>query len=165
MNRILFGTIASVVIAAINICPVLAASYRVTKVVDGDTIMVQVGKKLEAVRLVGIDAPELSSGIKTKKGCFATQARDFLSKKLVGKYVTLSGDWLSGDKDYYGRLLRYVYLKGEDINRTLVLKGYARQYKFWNNDYLKRADYTLMESVAMISNRGLWNKQMCPMNR
>ena len=165
MKKVIFGIIMSVGIATINICPVLATSYQVVKVVDGDTIIVQMGKKTEAVRLVGIDAPELSSSYKTKKGCFAVQARDSLNKKLVGKYVTLSGDRLSGDKDYYGRLLRYVYLNGEDVNRWLVLKGYARQYKFWNNDYVKRPDYMLMEVVAKVSNQGLWNKRVCPMNR
>lgn len=162
---ITIGIIAATGITAMNAEFVSAASYRVTKVVDGDTISVRMGKNDVLVRLIGVDAPELSSRSNTKKGCFAAQAKDYLSRKLLGKNVTLNGDYLSGDKDYYGRLLRYVYLNGEDISRTLVLNGYARQYKYWNNDYMNRYSYTLLESVARATWRGLWNPWTCPVNR
>ena len=161
-------TIGIIAVASITVMSaefVSAASYRVTKVVDGDTIAVRMGKNDVSVRLIGVDAPELSSRSNTKKGCFAAQSKDYLSRKLLGKYVTLSGDYLSCDKDYYGRLLRYVYLNGEDISRTLVLNGYARQYKYWNNDYMNRYSYTLLETAARATWRGLWNHWTCPVNR
>lgn len=162
---ITIGIIAATGIVVMNAGFVSAAGYRVTKVVDGDTISVRMGKNDVLVRLIGVDAPELSSRSNTKKGCFAAQAKDYLSRKILGKYVTLSGDYLSGDKDYYGRLLRYVYLNGEDISRTLVFNGYARQYKYWNNDYMNRYSYTLLESAAHATWRGLWNPWACPVNR
>ena len=163
--QIAIGIIAAASITVMSAEFASAAGYRVTKVVDGDTISVRMGKNDVSVRLIGVDAPELSSRSNTKKGCFAAQAKDYLSRKLLGKYVTLSGDYLSGDKDYYGRLLRYVYLNGEDVSRTLVLNGYARQYKYWNNDYMNRYSYTLLESAAHATWRGLWNPWTCPVNR
>jgi endonuclease YncB( thermonuclease family) len=87
MNRIVVSVIFPACLVITSVVDVSAASYRVTKVVDGDTIVVRIGKKDEVVRLVGIDAPELSSSAKTKKGCYAVQARDFLNRKLVGNML------------------------------------------------------------------------------
>lgn len=142
-----------------------AASYRVTSVIDGDTIKVNYNGKITTVRLIGVDAPEITSKATTKKGCYATQAKNYLTNRLLGKYVTLKSDALSGDKDYYGRLLRYVYLGNEEIDRTLVANGYAREYKFWLNNYSRRSSYLSAQAAAQRARKGLWNLNVCSMNQ
>jgi len=143
----------------------MAKSYKVVSVTDGDTIRVQDGRNKVYVRLIGVDAPELSSRANTKKGCYAVQSKNYLTRRLLGKYVDLRRDFLSGDKDVYGRLLRYVYLGREEINLSLVLNGYAREYRFYANDYVRRPGYTIAQNTAKIFRRGLWNLRTCSMNR
>ena len=53
----------------------------VTKVVDGDTIIVQIGDQLETVRLLGIDTPEKSGGPRPAE-CFGAEASARLTELL-----------------------------------------------------------------------------------
>ncbi len=168
-RRVLLVVAAGVVIgSSMRTEPTFATkdkSYKVVSVVDGDTIKVQDGRNVFTVRLIGIDAPETNSKNNTKKGCFAVQSRNMLSKKLLGKYVLMKKDVLSGDKDYYGRLLRYVHLGREDVGATMVKYGYAREYRYWKSDYVNRANYLLLQMTAKIFRSGLWNLKLCSMNR
>ena len=47
--------------------------YKVVKVIDGDTIVVDISSKNETVRLTGIDAPEIGGGSSEKK-CFGKES-------------------------------------------------------------------------------------------
>jgi len=97
----------------------------VTWVADGDTLFLDGGAK---VRLLGIDTPETSS-----KDCMAAEATQFTSKFAgKGTKVCVTSDKKAGDKDHYGRLLRYVWIKQDGvpvmINARLVRLGLARVY-------------------------------------
>ncbi len=85
----------------------------VTKVIDGDTIIVEGSKK---IRLLGIDADE--------KGypCYYS-AKEALEEKILNKRVRLECDLK--DKDIYGRYLRYVFVDNENINVWMVRNGFA----------------------------------------
>lgn len=85
----------------------------VTKVLDGDTIIVEGGVH---VRLLGIDADE--------KGypCYEP-AKKRLEQLLLNKEVFLEKD--KTDIDKYGRCLRYVFLGKKNINLELVKEGLA----------------------------------------
>jgi len=85
----------------------------VTKVLDGDTIIVQGGIH---VRLLGIDADEKDYP------CHGT-ARQRLEELILGKTVVLEMD--NEDLDQYGRQLRFVFLNGCNINQQLVAEGLA----------------------------------------
>jgi micrococcal nuclease len=108
---------------------------------DGDTIEVATGEK---VRLIGIDAPELS-----KPG--GDIARNFLACLVSNKLVTL----MKGDKntDSYGRLLRYVYVDNVCINEEMIKNGYAeaRYIPETNREY-----YINLEIEAEINRLALW---------
>src|SRR5687768_14007842 len=58
---------------------------KVTRVIDGDTIHVRVGKRTEKVRLLGIDAPE-------RGACFSDKAAAQLRRFVMNKIVRLHGD-------------------------------------------------------------------------
>lgn len=74
--------------------------------VDGDTIDVAVGRSVERVRLIGIDAPEVAHGDRPAE-CFALEADDRLAALApVGAAVRLERDVVP--RDDYGRLLAYV---------------------------------------------------------
>ena len=99
----------------------LNRSTTVYRVIDGDTFITNKGDK---VRMIGIDAPELPSldGIKSKM---------YLYDLIKGKTITLQKDNYSRNKDKYGRLLRYVYLNGQDVNLLMLKQGYAKQYNYF----------------------------------
>tara|TARA_Y100000361_G_scaffold55959_1_gene48813 strand:- start:127 stop:474 length:348 start_codon:yes stop_codon:yes gene_type:complete len=99
----------------------LNRSTTVYRVIDGDTFVTNKGDK---VRMIGIDAPELPSldGIKSKM---------YLYNLIKGKTITLQKDNNLHDKDKYGRLLRYVYLNGQDVNLLMLKQGYAKQYNYF----------------------------------
>src|SRR3954469_1269625 len=113
---------AAVALVALLAVPVASsgpqASYAVERVIDGDTIVVSSGAH---VRLVQIDAPELSSG-----ECYATAARSTLARLLpVGTRVRLELDPRLDHVDRYGRTLAYVRKGSENVNVTLVARGAA----------------------------------------
>lgn len=87
----------------------------VTKVIDGDTIVIEG----DSVRLLGIDADE--------KGypCYKP-AKQRLEELVLNKTVYLEPD--KQDKDKYGRYLRYVFVGKENINLRLVKEGLAIAY-------------------------------------
>ena len=91
---------------------------QVIKVVDGDTISVDIGGVTYSVRYIGIDCPETGNWMAAE----ATQANFDL---VGGKIVYLEKD--VSETDRYDRLLRYVFLAdGTFVNAKLVRLGYAR---------------------------------------
>ena len=87
-----------VLVFAIMDCIQLADTVSCTAVIDGDTIRLDTG---ETVRLIGIDAPELS-----QPG--GELSRQYLAQMILGKKITL--DRGCEDRDKYNRLLRFVYI-------------------------------------------------------
>lgn len=132
--------------------PAQSASVYVTRVVDGDTIEVQLGGQEEDVRYIGVDTPET-----VKPGapvdCFGPQASTFNHRLVERRRVRLVFD--SERRDVYGRLLAYVYLGDRFVNAELVRRGLARTLSIPPNDRfaerLKR-----LEIAAARRGRGLW---------
>ncbi|MFN8533822.1 MAG: thermonuclease family protein [Dehalococcoidia bacterium] len=124
----------------------------VTHVTDGDTIQVSAGGRIEAVRLIGINTPELGSAPE----CYGAQAADFAATLLpVGTPVWLERD--VSDRDGFGRLLRYVWLTdGTQVNYVLALEGYAQSSSF-PPDVRWQTEIRAAEQAARESGRGLWS--------
>ena len=85
----------------------------VTKIIDGDTVVVSGG---DSVRLLGIDCDERG------RECY-TSAKNRIDELLLGKEASLESD--KEDKDQYKRLLRYIFLDGENINVKMVEEGFC----------------------------------------
>ena len=77
---------------------------RVTRVVDGDTIEVRLGGRVEDVRLIGVDTPETVKP-DTPVQCFGPRASHFTQRRLDGRRVRLV--FGAERRDVYGRLLAY----------------------------------------------------------
>ncbi|WFP52045.1 thermonuclease family protein [Methylomonas sp. EFPC3] len=94
--------------------------YRVEKVFDGDTILLDDGRK---VRLLGINTPEIAGRIKSAEAG-GEQAKQWLRLKLEQRKVFLQGDVEKQDK--YQRTLAYVFNENKQlINVELVKRGLA----------------------------------------
>jgi micrococcal nuclease len=129
-----------------------SATVYVSRVVDGDTIEVQLDGEEEDVRYIGVDTPETVKP-DTPVQCFGPQASGFNHRLVEGKRVRLV--FGVERRDVYGRLLAYVYLDGRFVNAELVRRGLARTLTIPPNDrfagQLKR-----LEIAAARAGRGLW---------
>lgn len=95
---------------------------KVTSVIDGDTIIVVIDGRYEKVRLLGINAPEMSD-TRPKVKCFARNAKKKTEETLIGLTVTLVADKSQANRDRYGRLLRYLYRNKDLFNEWIIRKG------------------------------------------
>jgi micrococcal nuclease len=137
----------------------------VTRVVDGDTIVVRVDGRVATVRLIGIDTPETKDPRKPVQ-CFGREASAHTGELLpVGAAVRLAYDVERNDR--YGRTLAYVYRvdrtadagKGSFVNAALVRDGYASSYTYPPN--VAHADeFVALQHDARDAGRGLWGA--CP---
>jgi micrococcal nuclease len=129
-----------------------SARAYVTRVVDGDTIEVQLPAGEEDVRYIGVDTPET-----VKPGapvdCFGPEASSFNHQLVERRQVRLVfGEEL---RDQYGRLLAYVYLGDRFVNAELVRRGLARTLSIPPNDRFEER-LKRLEIAAARAGRGLW---------
>jgi len=126
-----------------------AYAQLVTRVVDGDTFIVQgVGR----VRLIGVDTPETVDPSRPVQ-YFGKEASAFTHRMAEGKVVRLEFD--AERKDRFGRTLAYVYLPdGTFLNAELVKQGYGYAYTQFPFRYLEQ--FRVYEREARGAGRGLW---------
>jgi len=131
-----------------SLAPGEEARATVSRVVDGDTVMVTpaVGGN-DAVRLIGVDTPERGEPHYPEATRYA---RENLDGERVGLELGVETE------DDYGRLLAYVYLPdGEMFNEALVREGYAQVATFPpNTRYLGRFEEAQEEARG--AERGIW---------
>ena len=124
----------------------------VTRVVDGDTVEVQLGGVEEDVRYIGVDTPEsVAPGQPVE--CFGKDASEFNRNLVEGERVRL--DYGAERRDQYGRLLAYVYLGDDFVNAELVRRGYARTLTIAPNDDFEGL-FARLQQRAANAGRGLW---------
>ena len=131
--------------------------YSVVKVVDGDTIDVVIDDKTERLRLIGINTPETADPRKPVE-CFGREASNRAKELLDGKKVSLESDPLQGERDKYGRLLRYVFLEnGSNFNLKMIEDGYAYEYTY-DGSYKYQQEFKLAQKKAEENKTGLWGE-------
>ncbi|MEH7463371.1 thermonuclease family protein [Bacillus thuringiensis] len=128
----------------------------VLKNIDGDTLKVKLENgKEETVRFLLIDTPETKHprlGVQP----FGPEASAFTKKYASeGKKIQLELD--VSEREKYGRLLAYVWVDGQMINRLLVEQGLARvAYVYAPNtkyvDYLRE-----FQTKAQANKKGIWS--------
>jgi len=136
-----------------------AVEARVTRVVDGDTVVARLaGGARERVRYIGIDTPE-SVKPDTPVQCFAEQASHRNAALVAGRAVLLRLD--AERRDRYGRLLAYVYRRADGlfVNAALVRDGYAETLRIPPNTAHAR-ELSRLERSARERGAGLWGA--CP---
>ena len=123
-----------------------------TRVIDGDTIEVDLDGEIVDVRLIGIDTPETVDPSEPV-GCYGPAASDFTTKMLEGQEVGIEFDVERLDR--YGRTLAYVWLGDQLFNEVLVSEGFAQVSTYppnvkYVNVFLKA------QREARSAGRGLW---------
>jgi micrococcal nuclease len=122
----------------------------VVRVVDGDTIHVQLGDRVEKVRYIGMNTPETHHPSRGEEpgGREATE----VNRQLVdGQRVRLELDAQVPD----GRVLAYVWVGNVMVNAELVRRGYAQVMTIPPN--VKHAElFVRLQREAREAGRGLW---------
>lgn len=132
---------------------------RVTEVVDGDTIRVEVNGEVYPVRYIGIDAPETVHPSEPVQW-MGPEASEANRRLVAGQIVYLEQD--VSDTDRYGRLLRYVFLAdGTFVNAELVRLGYALSSTY-PPDVRHQELLRQMQREAREMARGLWGPTPVP---
>ena len=132
-----------------------AGTATVDSVRDGDTILLEDGRR---VRLVQIDAPEL--GVE----CWGDEAADALEVLApAGTELRLERDPGLDDVDRHGRLLRYAHAGATNLNVETVRIGAAAPYFYRGERGLHARALTAAARAARSARRGLWAD--CPAAR
>lgn len=118
---------------------------RVVSVHDGDTLTVLIDSRQVRVRLVGIDAPELSQA-------FGRRSRDSLAGMCAGTTATID----ERGRDRYGRTLGRVTCHSVDANAEQVRRGMAWVFVRYAP---KNTPLYRFQAEARLDGRGLWAEQ------
>jgi len=137
-----------------------AKFYSVIKVVDGDTIAIQMDGQSQTIRLIGIDTPETVHPSKPVE-CFGVEASNKAKNVLAGVKVGIEKDSTQGTYDKYNRLLAYVILEdGTNFNKLMIEEGYAYEYTY-NSSYKYQNEFKLAQKQAQTNKLGLWADGVC----
>src|SRR5512132_2873827 len=120
---LLVAVLLALLLAASSVAAAGGLEGPVVRVVDGDTIHVRIGERVEKVRYIGVNTPEVHHPRKGEEpgGREAARVNDAL---VAHRRVRLELDVQSRDR--YGRLLAYVWVGDVMVNAELVRQGYAQ---------------------------------------
>ena len=129
-----------------------AIEGTVVRVVDGDTIHVQLADRVEKVRYIGVDSPEIHHPVKGEEP--GGRAAASVNRGLVeGRRVRLELDVRTRDR--WGRLLAYVWVGDTMVNAELIRLGYAQVMTVPPN--VRYQDlFVKLQREAREAGRGLW---------
>ena len=148
--------------------PGIGYPAQVIRVIDGDTLRILFPDgHQETVRLLGVDAPELSPD-DNEPGSFpgvsdplllagwGEEASLALRRELAGREVTVTTDRAAGERDRYGRLLAYLSTgNGTDIGELLLSRGLTRVYTA--ESFARKERYFAVQHAAMQKRIGIWS--------
>jgi micrococcal nuclease len=116
--------------------------FIVERVVDGDTVVLNNSEK---VRLLGINTPEKNMPLYEK-------AKIFLESLILNKTVFVE----LVERDRYGRILGYIFVKERHINQLILENGFGHLY-YYDKD--ERYDEMFKaEEFARENSLGIWGR-------
>jgi len=133
----------------------LEANATMERVVDGDTIIIDLNGERERVRLLGIDTPE-SVAENRPDQCYGAESAAYLEALLPeGTAITVIRDVEA--RDQYDRLLAYIVRTSDQlfVNLDLLQQGYAGTLIYEPNSHYRDL-FEDAEDAAANAGVGLW---------
>jgi endonuclease YncB( thermonuclease family) len=118
----------------------------VTKIVDGDTIDVQLASGPIRVRIWGIDAPEHDQP-------YGAKAKELITKLVSGREVELQPE----GQTTYNRMVARVFANGTDVDAELVKRGAAMAERRYLKQFPDGERYCELEDAARSARSGMWS--------
>lgn len=133
--------------------PLAEDSYAISRVVDGDTIIVAPNTR---VRLLGIDTPETVRPEHPVEP-FGPEATAFTRRFLADGTARLTFDRERFDR--FGRHLAYVWVDGQLLNEELLRAGLARWEPQFNYAEPMKRRFKAAQREAQDAQRGVWSAE------
>lgn len=131
------------------------SNATVERVVDGDTIVADIGGTRERVRLLGIDTPESVAEDRPDQ-CYGAESSEYLKALLPpGTPITIIRDVEARDR--FDRLLGYIVRTDDQlfINLDLIEKGFAGPFSLKPNTFYTEL-FATAAARAEADGVGLW---------
>ena len=134
------------ILFALSVKVIAGEISGVPSITDGDTIKIF----NKPIRFHGIDAPEKKQiCIKNSKEYSCGQeATNALKIKINEKLVTCK---VQDKLDRYKRYIGVCFLGNVDLNKWMVINGYAVAYRRYSKDYIEDENYAKQNKI------GLWS--------
>jgi micrococcal nuclease len=120
-------------ILLLSAAPAVADSYKINRVIDGDTVEIAVDflpaplpPKL-SVRILGIDTPEKAPRAKCEAEAEKAKLAKWLTQRAIAEANRIDINIREWDK-YGGRVLGLVFIDGKSLGDMLIEAGLARPY-------------------------------------
>jgi micrococcal nuclease len=138
-------------------------AYKVIRVVDGDTVILEMEGQKITIRLMGVDTPETVHPAKPVEA-YGREASNFLKNLLSGESVYLEYESGASKLDKYGRTLAYLYRSpdGLFVNLEIIRQGYGHAYTKFPFQYMDL--FREHESHARETGKGLWSNDLQSMS-
>lgn len=156
LNRALFATL--LILLPLTAYAQQFLEVEVIKVVDGDTLRIRRKgeRKIDTVRMIGLDAPEFSSREYEGQEPFGTLSQQYLSLAITRKVVRIEQDVQKENEA--GEILGYVWLGERLLNEEMLREGLAMlATEPPNVKYVERLQKAQRE--AREAGRGIWNEK------
>jgi endonuclease YncB( thermonuclease family) len=146
-----------VIICMLLLRPLLAFAdqFKVVSIYDGDTITVAENGKEITIRLVGIDAPEISRNKELPGQPFCLKSKEHLSSLVLNTVVHIK----FYGKDASGKSLGEIFADEVNINIEMINAGLAEVYRGVTAVTLEITAYRAAEKKAKEDARGIWELQ------
>ncbi|MGD1901019.1 MAG: thermonuclease family protein [Geitlerinemataceae cyanobacterium] len=132
--------------------PSRTRSARVTRVVSGQTIEVEIDGSIETVRLSGLDAPDL------RQAPWGLESQQALAREIEGREILLS--WPEGraapPRDRFDRLWAQVWSADRQVALDRVRAGWGLT---GDRALADAADFAAARAEARVLGRGIWNPE------
>lgn len=139
---------------------VIEAKEKVTlsSCVDGDTIKILLKneEKIYTVRMLAIDTPE-SVHPQKEVEYYGKEASEYTCELVTNaKKIEIEYDENSDKLDKYERLLVWVFVDGELLQKKLIENGYAK-VAYLYDDYKYTEELLAIQEKTSAKNIGIWN--------
>jgi endonuclease YncB( thermonuclease family) len=121
-------------ILLLSAAPAVADSYKINRVIDGDTVEIAVDflpaplpPKL-SVRILGIDTPEKAPRAKCEAEAEKAKLAKWFTQRAIEEAGRIDINFREWDK-FAGRVLGLVFIDGQNLGDMLIKAGLARPYK------------------------------------
>lgn len=149
---------------------------KLIKVIDGDTVKVEIDGKVESLRLVCIDTEESWAGGSkpvTNAGKLASKwAKEYFGVNEGGfpnrNEIKVDIEFDTSDPEHvclqkhrgnYGRLLCYVYTNGMNYNLEAVKNGWSPYFVKYGRSRLYHDEFLSTEAEAQAKGVAVWNPE------
>lgn len=129
--------------------------YRVQRVVDGDTLVLENGAR---IRLIGADTPETVKPNSPVEP-YGPKASEFTKQLIDDSHGEVRLQMDRERKDRFDRFLAYVFVGDRMLNEELIRAGLATARTEFNYSESMKRRFRKAEAEAKTESRGLWSSK------